>query len=253
MPRRSSAPSSHLTPTLAQGPMPCRCPGWEASSRGGTPGSPGCSSARGDRGHGAVWRGSPEPSCLFSSALGQLGIAAPRCCGHGEARLGLQELVFAPCLALQQGHAAPAPTGLQRCLCRAIFSHAWLPCARSRCRGHVKKELNVARGFTTGTRAQSLFAGTKCAPSGAGSNAGSQRQSWRDAPARHWVGSGTGGCSSGVRSGGDRHHGGIAGGQRRAEERGQRGGRTWGRGAAPSYLSPEQAAGLMLFWPGVKE
>lgn len=48
----------------------------------------------------------------------------------------------------------------------------------------------------------------------------------------------------------DGHRGGTTG---RQTIRGQWTERTWGRGAAPSYLSPGQAAGLMLFWPGVKE
>lgn len=216
MPRRSSAPSPHLTLTLAQGPTPCRCPGWEAGSRGGTPGSPGCSSARGDWGRGAkqlppaAW----QPRTLLSLLVGT-GAARHRCSPllwAWEARLGLQELVFAPCLALQQGHTAPAPTGLQRCLCRAIFSHAWLPCARSRCRGYVKKGAERCKRFHDGYKSPESVRGDQMCPlrscepgamPAASGRAGGMPQ--------RGTGWGVGPGAAPLGSGGDRHRGGIAG------------------------------------------
>lgn len=137
-----------------------------------------------------------------------------------------------------------------------ISGHTWVPRARSRCCGHPEKvsevELNVARGFTMVQQPRVRLRGPHVSPPEAG--AVPQPAAEQDGcPGTALGGSGAGGCSPGVRAGGDRHHGGTTGGHRRAEKRGQRGGRTRGRGAAPSYLSPEQAAGLMLFWPGVKE
>jgi len=255
--RRRSAPSPHLALTTAQGPTPCRCPRWQASSHGGHAGVSGILSGR--RGPGTWSTGSchqqygcPEPSHLLSPAWGQLGIAAPHSCGHGKpvSDCGNWVLLLAQ---PSSGAAQLQPRRARRTAIAASFlATLGLPV---RGPGAVATSKRTARWRWTLQEASRWHDSPESARRDHTCPLRSRercRQPEAERDGCCWVGSGAGGCSPGVRAGGDGHRGGTTGGHRRAEtaERRENVG-PWGCTLLPVPRTSGRAAAFLARGEGV--